>query len=549
MSSKLEFAEIQAAAARRGGLCLAAPAEYRNINSRLRWRCQRGHEWEAPFAAVRRGYWCKRCSYKMPDFEVLQAKAAERGGKCLSSAADYVNSRSALSWQCAEGHRWSANWGSVSTGAWCSECAGITKPKFSQFVDAATRRGGVCLSAPDEYVNRYTYLRWRCAEGHEWSTNWGHVQRGQWCPTCGGNLPPTLEQIRAKAASRGGVCLSSPEDYKNSSSKLLWQCGNGHAPWKTSWSNVQTGTWCPACVNKTEGMVRRFLELALDIALPSASPGWLRADGARRGFILDGYNEEHGIAFEYHGAQHYESVDRFHRGGKTLETQQARDARVRALCAASGIRLLEIPCMDSILTLENVIAHCLPFAESVVGAVPQARIEAFRAEPLNKGLLKRMQDFAAAKGGACEATYYLGATTYYPFRCNQGHAWNASWHSIQKGTWCPFCSKRAKPSLRELQSKAVERGGVSLVKEGEYRNNKTPIGWRCAHGHEWRANWNNVSNGIWCPHCAGRRIGLINLPANTANPSPKLAPPPAKHSQALASASTACSLPQPSPTR
>ncbi|MBK3779920.1 hypothetical protein G3A43_06605 [Paraburkholderia aspalathi] len=454
----------------------------------------------------------------MPDFDVIQAKAAERGGNCLSPADSYVNNRSELVWQCAEDHVWTTAWGNISAGSWCSECAGITKPKFAQFVDAAAQRGGECLSAPDDYENRSTDLRWRCEEGHEWSAKWTHIQRGHWCVVCAGNLPPTFEQIQAKAASRGGACLSTPEDYKNSSSKLLWQCGNGHAPWKTSWAYVNSGNWCPACVNKTEGMVRRFLELTLDMALPSASPIWLRPAGARRGFILDGYNEDKGVAFEYHGAQHYERVDVFHRQGRTLEGQRARDDRVRTLCAENGVRLLEIPCMYSALSLENLIAHCLPFAESIIGVVPSARIEAFRSEPLNKGLLKRMQEFAEAKGGVCGATHYLGAPTRYPFSCKEGHTWNASWHSIQKGTWCPFCSKRAKPSIPDLQAKAAERGGASLIAEGEYKNNKTPIGWRCAQGHEWFANWNNVSNGIWCPHCAGRRIGSRNFPANTASP-------------------------------
>ncbi|WP_434715931.1 hypothetical protein [Paraburkholderia sp. A3RO-2L] len=469
-------------------------------------------------ANVRKGYWCKRCSNKMPDFELLEAKAVERGGKCLSVAADYVNNRSKIKWQCAQGHTWTSTWGSVKMGAWCSECAGIAKPKYSQFVEAAARCGGTCLSAPEDYVNRQTQLRWRCSDGHEWLAKWTHIQRGHWCVVCAGNLPPTFEQIQAKAASRGGVCLSRPDEYENSSSKLLWQCGIGHAPWKTSWAYVQSGSWCPACVNKTEGMVRRFLELALGLALPSASPSWLRKKGSPRRLVLDGYNEERAVAFEYHGVQHYEPVNVFHKNGRTLEKQRARDALVRTLCEENGVRLLEIPCLDAALSIESVISHCLPFAESVVGVIPPERIEEFRAEPLNTGKLTRMKEFAAVRGGSCEATYYLGATAYYPFKCERGHTWSASWHSIQKGTWCPFCAKRAKPSLQDLQKKAAERGGTSLIKEGEYKNNKTPVGWRCSEGHEWLANSNNVSNGIWCPHCAGRRVGLRNLPSNTASP-------------------------------
>lgn len=506
MPKKLTFAQILESAAIKGGVCLSAPADYTNSYSRLLWCCARGHEWESPVANVRAGYWCKRCSNRMPDFEALQAKAAERGGKCLSRATDYVNAATKLTWQCVKGHVWRTGWANVSSGKWCSECAGISKPVFSQFVSAAEQCGGECLSAPGDYSNRHTKLRWRCAEGHEWLTNWGHVQRGQWCPTCAGNKPASFEQVQAKAGSRGGRCLSEPHEYKNMKSKLRWQCENGHAPWLSAWANIKQGHWCPACTNRAEGLVRRFLEICLDMDLPHGRPEWLKTNRSLRGYVLDGYNEARALAFEYHGRQHFESVPRFHRSGsRSFDEQQARDTHVRELCIAAGVTLVEIPCFPTPISIDELVEHCLPFAEAVAGSIDPERIALFKAEPVGTGALELMQAAAAAKGGECLASQYLGAPNRYAFRCKEGHEWEATWHDVRRGTWCAVCSRRVKPSLADLQNKAAERGGQCLARPGEYRSNKVPIAWRCAQGHEWHARWNNISNGGWCPECSGRK--------------------------------------------
>ena len=54
--------------------------------------------------------------------EEMHLLAMSRGGKCLS--IDYKNSRTALKWECSEGHQW---WGvpaKVKYGSWCKICSG-----------------------------------------------------------------------------------------------------------------------------------------------------------------------------------------------------------------------------------------------------------------------------------------------------------------------------------------------------------------------------------------------------------------------------------------
>jgi len=46
-------------------------------------------------------------------------------------------------------------------------------------------------------------MRWRCAEGHEWSALPERIRRGAWCPMCAGR---TIEGMQALAARHQTGC-------------------------------------------------------------------------------------------------------------------------------------------------------------------------------------------------------------------------------------------------------------------------------------------------------------------------------------------------------
>nr|WKN35940.1 zinc-ribbon domain-containing protein [Tunicatimonas sp. TK19036] len=107
----------------------------------------------------------------------------------------------------------------------------------------ARKRGGLCLS--DLYINSKSKLWWQCAEGHRWQATPFSVKiRKSWCPFCANNRPHGIERMKALAATKGGTCLS--EEYINSKTPLRWQCKNGHRFLATADSVVQ-GKWCQEC--------------------------------------------------------------------------------------------------------------------------------------------------------------------------------------------------------------------------------------------------------------------------------------------------------------
>ena len=125
---------------------------------------------------------CRRHADQATRLEEMRALAVSRGGVCLSDA--YESSLDALRWRCARGHTWDATPNSIQRGSWCPRCARVGRSNHSieEMQEIARRRGGRCLS--DTYTNVTTKLERECARGHTWFTSPMVVLKGCWCPSC-----------------------------------------------------------------------------------------------------------------------------------------------------------------------------------------------------------------------------------------------------------------------------------------------------------------------------------------------------------------------------
>ena len=98
---------------------------------------------------------------------------------------------------------------------------------------------GKCLS--EEYKDSHTKLIWQCSLGHQWEATPTNIKQGKWCPHCAGKQK-TIEDMATLAQRHGGFCLSPV--YRTARSKLRWQCRNGHiweARKKAAGSALDTG--------------------------------------------------------------------------------------------------------------------------------------------------------------------------------------------------------------------------------------------------------------------------------------------------------------------
>ena len=180
--------------------------------------------------------------------------AENNGGKCLST--EYINNNTKLEWECAEGHRWFAIPSSIKLGSWCLVCSGRKKGTITDMQKLAKDRGGKCLST--KYINSKTKLEWQCANGHTWWATPSCIQREQWCPICNGGGSNSqnyyITQYQKIARKRNGKCLS--KKYINNRKKLEWECIEGHR-WFAIPNSIQQGSWCPICGRKKQANSRR----------------------------------------------------------------------------------------------------------------------------------------------------------------------------------------------------------------------------------------------------------------------------------------------------
>jgi hypothetical protein len=202
--SMLTIEEMHKMARKRGGKCLSR--EYGGSFTKLKWQCRKGHVWLAIPHHIRQGHWCPHCAHESRrTIKDMQKIARKRGGKCLSTA--YVSRDSKLRWQCAKGHEWEARPENIKRGSWCPKCAAearAAKKKFTieQMRKIARKRGGKCLSTV--YVSTLSRLRWQCRKGHEWNAFPGNIiYHKEWCPDCAKEKRRAHKVVKKAAKKKG----------------------------------------------------------------------------------------------------------------------------------------------------------------------------------------------------------------------------------------------------------------------------------------------------------------------------------------------------------
>lgn len=333
-TAKLSLEKMHAHARSKGGKCLSDV--YVNVRTPLEWECAEGHRWPGDADhVINRGRWCPTCGKYRYTLSDMQAIARERGGECLSDS--YQNCLQTLTWKCAVGHVWPAQGMNIVAGTWCPKCARRSKLCIEEMRAIARTKGGRCRSA--RYVHNHHKLQWQCSKGHRWRAEPSSVKSGTWCPICKKGIPPSIRQARKHAALHGGKCLSRA--VVNSRTVLEWECRRGHR-WPATYTSVRFGSWCPLCIESAgESICRNIFERIFQKSFPRTRRlSWLTSSLGRR-LELDGYCAELKIAFEYNGNQHYDP-NHIYSQGKDFERRRACDEEKRLLCELHGVRLVHI---------------------------------------------------------------------------------------------------------------------------------------------------------------------------------------------------------------
>lgn len=133
---------------------------------------------------------------------------------------------------------------------------------------------------------------------------------------------------------------------------------------------------------------------------------------------------------------------------------------------------------------------------------------------MTKYSIKYCQELAKQNNGYCLSTYINSVTDKLQWQCTKGHIWSQRLHNINRGSWCPFCSRikaglSRRSTIERMQQIAISRGGHCLSKF--YETSATPLLWQCELEHQWTATPRSIvgsvnRKGTWCPICNGNPI-------------------------------------------
>ena len=177
-------------------------------------------------------------------------------GRLLTSM--FHTTRTKMTWQCANEHIWQTTGDKIKNrGAWCLVCAHVARKSIFEMQLVAIGRGGNCLSL--EYINSKTPLLWQCAEGHTWHAQPNTITAGgRWCPHCAQKFPKDIHYMQSLAAKFGGECLDDVAHGMQNEHR--WRCKEGHL-FSMKPNNVKYGHWCGKCWSvRRVGLKRRKVE-------------------------------------------------------------------------------------------------------------------------------------------------------------------------------------------------------------------------------------------------------------------------------------------------
>ena len=114
--------------------------------------------------------------------------------------------------------------------------------------------------------------------------------------------------------------------------------------------------------------------------------------------------------------------------------------------------------------------------------------------------IEEMQRIAESRGGKCLSDTYVSGSTKLLWECAKGHQWQSVPNNIKRGSWCLQCAGKSRKTINDMQKIAKQRGGRCL--SDTYVNINTRLLWECSEGHQWKAMPHHVNRGSWCPYCS-----------------------------------------------
>jgi len=512
-----------------------------NSDKKVWWTCSKGHEWQATIGSRHKGSGCPYCSGRKTlkgynDLQTINPAVAkewnyERNGD-LNPEHFTASSNKKVWWKCSKGHEWQTTINSRNDGCGCPVCSSERKTSFPEYaivyylkkygleaIHTYKEKGyelDVFIPSKKVAIEYDGYLwhknrtkhdldknqkclndgikLYRIREGlhrlndssldyvvHKTQKDLSFVLEKVLSEIIGMGIlidlnrdAIAIENLRELTEKENSLLFSNPEIAKewnyekngylkpehfasNSNKKVWWKCNKGHE-WQSKISHRNNEIGCPYCSNQN---------------------------------VLKGYNDLQTLNPILANEWDYDK-----NGEITPDTVTLGSTRKVWWKCNEGHE------WQALINNRTKGRGC-PYCSG------RYAIKGYNdLQTVNPTLAKEWN--YENNNGLTPADVTPNSDKKVWWKCSEGHQWQATIGSRNKGSGCPYCSgKKALPGYNDLQTV-----NPALSKEWNYDKNNglapsdvkpnsdRKVWWKCGNGHEWQAIIGNRNRGNGCPQCA-----------------------------------------------
>lgn len=449
-------------------------SSYRNPGVPLPYRCLVcGFEGKLRLTDVmQKACGCRICGIRRRglasklDFEEFRKQQREQGIEV--SPAKYENVETRVEACCLVCHfGWVTTVNCLRSGRGCRKCkqgAAVKRRTYTnEFVANQLAKKGISLISSYSTSQKPIRVRFEAC-GHENTSTWNQLQRGDRCPRCAPNARLTDEDYLEAVHKHGGKLLVKA---RKGSLPSLWQCCLGHEFHRSLLSIRSLGTFCTDCSGSYgEMLCRTVVERLFGRTFRRVRMrGMISSKGVP--LELDIYSEELKLAVEHNGAHHYEPQENWN-GLEGFRLQQLNDRTRRRFCKANGILLIEVRELGKRTTVEEMREQIHAALSKGKRSIPHGFAE---ADLINLPVVNESEVYwrgvaekAATMGFEILTKVFLGADKPLSVRCSHGHITRKTPRSILQGHQCDECYMEARKKPLRLSDGRVFESGAAAAK-------------------------------------------------------------------------------------
>ncbi|MBR2848255.1 MAG: zinc-ribbon domain-containing protein [Clostridia bacterium] len=521
------------------------------------WKCSKGHEWQAKINSRNNGTGCTYCSSRkiLRGYNDLQTANSVLAKEWnfernigLTPKDVMANSNIKVWWKCGKGHEWQTTINSRNSGRGCPYCS--NQKILKGYNDLQTVNPILAkewnfeknnaLTPADVTANSNNKAWWKCRKGHEWQAVIKSRNNGRGCPICNSERSTSFPEYSiVYYLQKSG--LDVVHSYREQGYEL-----DIYIPSKKIGIEYDGYYWHKS---KTKNDLEKNSKC--------------KKDGIKLYRIREGLLSLNDTSIDYIVQKNQKDLPQILEDvlskiiGMDVDVDLERDIvdieNLREHSEKESSILFSNPKIAKEWNYKKndnlKPEHFMPNSSKKVwwrcskGHEWQATIADRNSGcgcPYCAGqkIIKGYNDLQAvnpilAKEWNYEKNNGLTPTDVMPnsskkvwWKCSNGHEWQATIGSRNKGNGCPHCSGRlvikGKNDLQTINP--------ILVKEWNYEKNNglTPLDitpnsdkkvwWKCSNGHEWQARIADRNSGHGCPYCAGQKVLKGRNDLQTVNP-------------------------------